>query len=290
MISGWHYLSKAIYLIRPHLFHACFEPWSCNPAAETPILHRFGVLNRHHHHHPMVLLWLENKLPGNRLPRIMPSDWTRESWSKQSTGTMYKNHRVPWICVSSSLCFTDSYPQELGDWICRENAVPGNARIWGLGKAIAKGTAHQQPASQVSLEPICGFPGFPWSADFTDDLVIRSSGSQICGFPWCAAFPDMRLSLICGFPWSAAFPDFPGIAAVVPWYAAFPDFPCSQTPVDLAEILSQQILVGRLGVDLAALRVAPDAGSITSQGGLRVISTAYISEVHSKQRRHSKWE
>ena len=50
-----------------------------------------------------VLYWLENKLPGNRLHRILPTDWTRESWSKQSTGTKYKNHPVPWICVLSSL-------------------------------------------------------------------------------------------------------------------------------------------------------------------------------------------
>ena len=53
------------------------------------------------------LLWLENKLPGNTLPRIVPTDWTRESWSKQSTGTNYKNHRGTSICVLSSLCFTD---------------------------------------------------------------------------------------------------------------------------------------------------------------------------------------
>ena len=37
-----------------------------------------------------TFIWLENKLPGNRLPRIPPTDWTRESWSKQSTGTKYK--------------------------------------------------------------------------------------------------------------------------------------------------------------------------------------------------------
>ena len=57
-----------------------------------------------------LLLWLENKLSRNRLPRILPTDWTRESWSKQSTGTKYKNHRVPWICVLSRLCFTDPPP------------------------------------------------------------------------------------------------------------------------------------------------------------------------------------
>ena len=58
------------------------------------------------------LYWLENKLPGNRLPRILPTDWTRESWSKQSTGTKYKHHRVPWICVLSSLCFTDIWESD----------------------------------------------------------------------------------------------------------------------------------------------------------------------------------
>ena len=57
----------------------------------------------------ITITWLENKLPGNRLPRILPTDWTRESSSKQSTGTKYKSHRVPWICVLSSLCFTDYY-------------------------------------------------------------------------------------------------------------------------------------------------------------------------------------
>ena len=35
----------------------------------------------------------------------------------------------------------------LGDRILQENSVPGNARIWGLGKATTKGTANQQPAS-----------------------------------------------------------------------------------------------------------------------------------------------
>ena len=75
-----------------------------------------------HVYYVMYTYWLENKLPGNRLPRIPPTDWTRESWSKQSTGTKYKqsvnNHRVPWICVLSSLCFTEYSLYTSGTCVC----------------------------------------------------------------------------------------------------------------------------------------------------------------------------
>ena len=85
------------------------------------------------------LIWLENQLPGNRLPGILPTDWTRESWSKQSTGTKYKNHRVPWICVLSSPCFTDYRPVANTPSKC---SLLGFERRWGPWQSQASSAAY----------------------------------------------------------------------------------------------------------------------------------------------------